>query len=261
MNARLVAVIAVALALVVVPVTAHTNHVSVDAQVSADGTVIVEGALVATDGFLVVHADDESISDVLGHTAISSDSGFVTDIRVRIAAERWAGWGARHVWVAFHRDDGDGQFEPGQDPIQESFGTPVASRIIVENGSTAYVTAEDFSPEETRTPTVHVRAATLPDDGHLVLRNGSADGRVVGHTSLPAGTARNVSVELDRSFFAAHERFTLAAVLYTDDGDGSFDEDDTPVRAGDSVVATTFRVKRTGNVTSTPTGTLFRHVA
>lgn len=165
------------------------------------------------------------------------------------------------MWVAFHRDDGDGQFEPGQDPIQESFGNPVASRIIVENGSTAYVTAEDFSPEETRTPTVHVRAATLPDDGHLVLRNGSADGRVVGHTSLSAGTARNVSVELDRSFFAAHERFTLAAVLYTDDGDGSFDEDDSPVQAGDSVVATTLRVKRTGNVTSTPTGTLFRYVA
>lgn len=92
MDARLVAATAVALALVAVPVTAHTNHVSVDAQVSADGTVIVEGALVATDGFLVVHAgDDESISDVLGHTAISSDSGFVTDIRVRIAAERWAG--------------------------------------------------------------------------------------------------------------------------------------------------------------------------
>lgn len=102
-----------------------------------------------------------------------------------------------------------------------------------------------------------VRAAALPDEGHVVLRADTDDGpgEFVGSSTVPAGTSRNVTVEVDEDHFRGQEgSFVLYATIYRDDGDGAFDEnDDDPFTAGSDTVSTRFGVEKTGGPTPTPT--------
>lgn len=253
--------VAVLVALVAGPVlvSAHVNDVRADPQVSTDGTVVLETVFIGTDGWVVLHAANGSgPGEPIGHAAVSSEGGLKEDVRVRITPEEWQSWsGNRTVWAVLHADDGDGQFEPGEDEVIEQFEEPAAHRFAVRRGdSPAYVTARGFAPQTTDDATVTVRAVALPEDGHVVVRNATGDGpgAVVGATALPAGTSRNVSVELDAAFFRAREgSFALWAVAYTDDGDGTFGENDAPVRVGSRLVQTRFGVEKTGGPTVTGT--------
>lgn len=257
--------VAVLVALVAGPVlvSAHVNDVRADPQVSADGTVVVETVFIGADGWVVLHAANGSgPGEPIGHAAVSSEGGLKEDVRVRISPEEWQTWsGNRTVWAVLHADDGDGQFEPGDDEVIEQFEEPAAHRFAVRRGdSPAYVTARGFAPETTDDATVTIRAVALPGDGHVVVRNATGDGpgEVVGATALPAGTSRNVSVELDDAFFRSREgSFALRAVAYTDDGDGTFDEGDAPIRVGERLVQTRFGVEKTDG--PTPTGTSDSH--
>jgi hypothetical protein len=69
----------------------------------------------------------------------------------------------------------------------------------------------------------------------------------VGVTQLDAGEHTNVSVGLDDAFFTsrpANATFSLWARVYVDDGDGTFDADDRPVRVGEEPVGTRFGVEK-----------------
>lgn len=245
MDARLAAGIAVASLLVAaVPAAAHVNHLEADPQASTDGTVVVETAFIAADGWVVVHrvTGNGSIGEPIGHAPIDGGSGNEVDFPVRIDGDVWTNWTTRQVWIVLHHDDGDGRFEPDADRVLRPFDDPAGARVTVARGETAYVTEAGFRPEETDDRTVRIRRVAMPADGTLVVRNGSADGRIVARTDLGAGTHRNVSVALDRAFFrTSGGTVTLHAGLLVGG---------EPVRAGNATVGTTFRI-----VKPTPTAT------
>lgn len=242
----------VVLAAVPAPVSAHVNHVEADPQVVDDGRVVAETAFIAVDGWVVLHADDGGEpGEPVGHTAISSEGGLKEDVPVPVSEDVWRDWsGTRTVWVTLHNDDGDGEFEPSEDELLSTFGEPAGTEITVRKaGRPARVLVASFAPQRTDDSIVTVRRVSLPSDGHLVVHNDTDDApaEVVGVTPLDAGTNRNVSVALDGAFFASQgSRLTLWGVAYTDDGDGTFDEDDAPVRAGDRLVGSQFGVQKSG---------------
>lgn len=246
-----VAVLAVALAAVPLPVAAHVNHVSADAQASPDGTLVAETAFIADDGYLVVHrSDGGDIGEPIGHVPLSQAGGLETDVTVTVDPEVWADWSTGEVWLVLHNSDGDGGFEPGEDPVLETFGQPAGEQITVAKGDRALVTTERFAPQRLNASytSVTVRNATLPTDGAVVVRNGTA-GQVLGRTDLAAGSHANVSVALSESFLQATERFGATAVLVDDSGE--------PLTVGEQQVATTFGVRyQSDGTAATPTPAL-----
>lgn len=249
------------LATVPLPTRAHGYEVHADPQLSVNGTVVSETVFVVTDAWLALYRDvtNGTPSGRLAVTRVRAGSGLRRDVAVRIPEEQWASFGPNEtIHLVLHRDDGDGEFEPRDDDnVLSSFGSPVTTAFVLRRADRqALVTAARFAPQEPDDGAVTVRRATLPADGHLVLRTVTDDGAgpVVGHAALDAGTHRNVSAPLNRSVSVRGEgsSLSLEAVLYRDgDGDGAFDADDDPVRAGESVVGTTFRVNRSGVVTPT----------
>lgn len=250
--------LAVALSSAAIPVAAHGNHLSADSQVSTDGTLVVESVLPVDEAWIVVRTDEDgSPGEVLGHVPVDADEGLRTDVAVDIEDEAWGNWsGTRPVWTVLHAEDGDGEFDPEDDEMLESFGEPAGDRIQVRKGDApAYVTAEEFSPQPSDDGTVVVRTAAVPGDGYVVVHDatGEGPGDVVGSTAVASGLHDTVAVDLDAAFFEAREgTVTLWAVLYTDDGSGRFDGADDPVRVGDDTVSTAFGVERTTQQSPTP---------
>lgn len=234
------------------------NYVSADAQASADGTVVVEGAFTEESGWAVVHERTaDGYGETLGATRLPRRNTFYTDIAVTIEEGAWRNWTSREVVVVLHGADGDGVFTE-DDPPLAGFGTVVQDQVVVERGPTAVVTGEDDFPQRTDAPQVTVRRATLPADGHLVVRNRTADGRVVGSRALEAGTHRNVTVAVNESFHeATGGSFAPHVGLHRGDGDGRFDGDEAAVEAGNDSVATRFNVESAqgGGVVTTPVPT------
>lgn len=242
-----VAVLAVVLALAGAtlfagPAGAHTNHVAADAQVVADGTVVVESVFAADDAWLAIRADDGGEPGaVLGARQVDGDAGFRTDVGVALA-DGWADGAPSTAWAVLHTTDGDGEFDPADDEPIESFGSLAGERFALEPGDRpGVVTAEQFSPQAARDGTVTVRRVSLPADGHLAIHaDDDGPGSVVGNRSLSAGTHRNVSVAVAPSALAGEDATALWAVVHTDDRDGALDDGDEPLRVGDGVVGTRF---------------------
>jgi len=234
------------------------NYVSADAQVTPDGTVLVEGAFVEESGWAVLHERTaDGYGEALGATRLPRRNAFYTDIAVTIEDDAWGNWTTRKVVVVLHGEDGDGEYTSADPPLG-GFGVVVTDRFVVEPGHRAVVTGEDDFPQRADGPSVTVRRATLPERGHLVVRNRTADGRVVGARTLGAGTHENVSVAVNDSFYAATEgSFAARVSLHRDDGDGQFDGDEPAVRAGNESVATRFSVEpeRAGGIVTTPVPT------
>lgn len=250
--------VVLALAGAALPVAAHGNHLSADSQVSADGTLIVESVLPIGEAWIVVRADDDgSPGEVLGYAPVDDEDGLRTDVPVDIDDEHWADWSdTRTVWIVLHDENGDGEFDPADDELSESFGEPAGDRLRVRKGDApAYVTAEEFSPQPSDDGTVVVRSAALPEDGYVVVHDAGDEGPgdVVGSTALASGIHDNVTVELDGEYFGNRDgTFTLWAVVYTDDGSSQFDDADGPVRVGEDSLATAFGVERTAQQSPTP---------
>lgn len=234
------------------------NYVSADPQVTPDGTVVVEGLFIEESGWVVVHERTaDGYGEALGATRLPRRNAFYTDISVSISNQTWRDWTTREVVVVLHGEDGDGEYT-SSDPPLGGFGAVVTDRLVVSKGDRALVTGEDDFPQRPDGPRVTVRRASLPADGHLVVRNRTADGRVVGSRALAAGTYENVSVAVNGSFHAGTEgSFAAHVSLYRDDGDGRFDGDERPVRTGNGTVATRFGVEpaRAGGVVTTPVQT------
>ena len=248
-RAALAALLALVLVASASPVAAHGNHVEVDSQHSADGTVVVEAVRPLTDGFVVLHraTDDGEIGDPVGHKKVDFDDGFQQNVPVEMDADAWADWPANgSLWVAFHTDrDDDGEFDPGVDERASAFGATTSQSVtLAKRDQPVNVVAERAQAQQTTSATATVDSAVLPEDGFLVLRTESGtDGRVVGTKALDAGAHADVSVDFDPSAFPENRSTVgLNAQLYTDDGDGEFSADDRLVRAGDSPVSTYFLV-------------------
>jgi hypothetical protein len=240
-------------AMVPIPVSAHINDVSADAQVSPDGVVVAESVFIAKDGWLAVFADANH-TEVLGYRRIESN-GFQKDVPVAIDEDHWAEFDAATVHVALLNDD-NGQFEPnGRDSVLTTFGRQASTAVPLRKGSKAVVTEEAFAPDWVNESTLTLRSVTLPETGHVVVRNAST-GDVLGSTALEAGRHESVNVSLDAAAaFDGNGNYRLRATLHGDDGDGEFTSSDPAVTANGTAVATRFRVRRSAAATGTPTGT------
>lgn len=250
---RRMLLLVVLLTVLVAPAAAHTNHVSADTQISADGTVVVEALFPADDAWIALHLDDDGDpGTVVGYRRITGGE-FHEDTTVEVENETWRNWtGSRRLHVVLHNPDGDGEFDPAADDAITSFGDVVGDELLLEKGSSARVTGESFGPEETTDSGVTVRSATLPEDGYLVVRNQSADGAVVGHTALEAGTHDSISVAIDEGFYRTRdEQFTVFATVVVDNGDGEFDADDTRLSVDDEPVGTLLGITKVAEETAT----------
>lgn len=261
MSASRAVLLLAALILLVAPVAAHGNYVSADPQASADGTVRVEFASVITDGFLVLHADDNgSFGPAVGNREF--EGNLASDYAIELDEGYWANQsGNLTLWVVLHRDDGDGTFEPGEDPVQTSASgdAPIAARFAVRKAASgpANVIAERDEPQATGRNAVTIEAVRLGTDGYVVIRadESGAPGRVVGSRAITAGEHGAVNVTIDEAFYERRpEEFALWAVVHRSDGDGAFNAStDRAVTVGDSTVMSRFWVERTDPIERTPT--------
>lgn len=237
------------------PVAAHRNYLAVDTQVTADGTIHIEGTFLVTTGYVVLHADDAGqIGDVIDHVKPEKNT-FYGGLSVAIDRPYWANvTGNTTVWAVLHHDaESDGEFHPSGDPPIGGHEEPShAVRVPIRRGDqSAYVLAEQNHAQKTNMSTVTVRQAHLPTEGYLVIR-ANEDGKpgdVVGHRSLSAGLHENVTVPIDEhAYHHRPEQFSLWAVVYQSDSDSTFDDSDTPVAVNGSLVTSQFYVERTGDL-------------
>lgn len=246
----LAGLLAVALAMAVGLVAAHGNHATANAQVSANGTVVVEQLFLSERGHLVLRADDDGQpGEVLGHRTL--DRGRYSGVRVGMDRSYWQTVsGNVTVWAVLHSDDGDGQFD-SDDELLYWFDQPAGDRIPVAKGdapASVVTTGAGSLSDDGLT----VDEATLARDGHLVVHesNGSL-GPALGSRPLPAGRHTDATVSANASGADA-----LLVAVHGDDGDGQFDPDaDQVVRAGGEPVASRYEPTAGGPVgITTPTG-------
>jgi len=237
----------------------HGDHVSVDAQAVSDGTVVVETVSAVGPSFVVLWTEtDGTRGEPVGHASVPAAS-FRTSVAVDVADEHWSGWaGNRTLRVVLHRDDGDGSFDPADDPSMASRNPAAEASVTLgrtDEGSDR-VLARVFGAQRLRDGALTVRRVDLSRSGYVVATSIEGD-RVVGTRALDAGTHRNVTVALNDSFLADQRRdFRVRLVAYRDDGDGSFDAGDRPVTVGGDRVATSLVVRRSVTTgTGTPTTT------
>ena len=236
---------------------AHGNHLTADAQLSDDGTVVVENLFLQQGGYLVLHADDDgSPGEVLGHRQLGS--GFRAGVPIAVDEQFWRETGeSTTIWATLHEDDGDGQFEPnGDDGIFRSFGGFAGTDFTVgkqEGGKTYVVAASAYGiRQETNGSTVTVKNVSLAESAYVVAHAVEQDyspGEAVGQTRLEAGVHENVTVELNESFYeSVDDQFRLYVLVHEDDGDGEFDpESDAPVTVGEEPVGSSFDLQKSGN--------------
>lgn len=226
--------------------TGHGNHIAAMPQV-VDGQVVVESFFMLREGWIVIHADDGGDpGEILGHTDASMGSHEA--VSVTVDDGKLPGDGTVTLWAVLHRDDGDGEFEPKEDPPLESFGSLAGTTFTARRGDGQVVVVAPGRDGQPTNGTVRIRQVSTQREGFVALHDverGSV-GEPVGHAALSPGSHRNVSVRLDEAYFESESnRFDLEAVVYVDDGDGEFEPDqDTPVAVGDERVSSRIAVRK-----------------
>jgi len=251
------------LAFAAVPTAGHAiNSATLDPQVSADGTVVVETAFLETDGWVVLRGPSGAF---VGHARVRQGSRVVTDVAVSVPADAWPAASEGALWIrpVTYAEDGDGEFDPDADRELVQFGGAPDPVPVARGEVPARVLAAGADPLDVGDGRLSVRRVALPADGHLVVRNATGggdrdgDGRVLGSRALDRGTHRNVTVALADP---PDGETSVSVVLHRDDGDGAFDGDEPPVEAGNRTVGTRVTVAPGGAsddaavVTATPAG-------
>ncbi len=227
----------------------HSNHLTVDAQMSANGTVVIENGFAAGETLMVIHADaGGEPGEAVGVAPFPRPGEFVSPLTVSLDAGTWSDLqGSGTYWAVLHNDaDNDGEYDPGSDDALTNFGSLAGDRFVLGKGdSPSYVVAQGFGAQESADGSVTVPRVALPEDGHLVVRTQGDDGpgAVVATKTLGAGVHEDVTVSLDPAFFNEQgERFALHAQAYT--GSGGSAGIGSPVTAGDATVGTKFFVSK-----------------
>lgn len=233
-------------------VGAHGNHVDANPQVVADDGLMIESTFVTQDAHLVVHRnDDGEPGEIIGSVSVAD--GFHKNVRIALDSPPA---GETTLWVVLHEDDGDGEFEPDEDPAMESFGSVAGTQVAVTPGDRAvYISAPSQTSQSVDDGSVRVERVAAPEDGHVVLRQieDGEPGAVVGSAPVSAGTNENVTVEMNDSFVADQRQyFGVVAQLTTDDGDGEYGGEPA-VTVGGEAVSTRLGLKKGGGSVSVNT--------
>ncbi len=221
----------------------HGNHVSTDPQVVANGTVMIESLFLIESGFLVIRADDDGQpGDPIGSVYV--ESGFSRSVTVDTDDGFWADRdGPVTLHAALHADDGDREFEFGEDDLLSSPATGRAvSAFRAERGRTpAYVSARTFSGQRIAEPRITVSRAALPADGSVVVHAATEEltvGERLGSRSLSAGRHDNVTVPIDAAYLESLPYDQPTRLWVT------VHADDEPVTAGGDPVRTLVSIRR-----------------
>lgn len=250
-------------------VNAHGWSVTVDSQTTSDGTVVVGSVTTLERSYVAIHVrEGGEPGRVVGHTAIGS--GEFSNLEVALDDSFWSGVSEPTDLVAvIHENDGDGTFEyPDGDQIFLNREQMVTSNFTVarsDNGSTRVVATHQSSNGN-----VTLDRVDLAQDGFVVLTHADEshhddsdheeDGEqseIVGVRYLTAGHHENVTVAVAPRYYNQQDnRLTLTATVYVDDGDGEFDhEQDSPVHAGETPIATHVDAEKISGSIPTPSPT------
>ena len=220
----------------------HGNHVSADAQVVADGEVLVESLFAIDGAYLVIRADDDGrLGEVIGTTRL--EGGYHRAVTVETDRSYWEGRdGPTTVHAALHNDDGDDEFDPETDTLLRSpaTGTAVATFTVQVGDRGAHVAAQQFDGQTVAEPRVTVGPVTMPDDGAVVVHAATEEltvGERLGERSLSAGRHDEVAVPLDEAYFESLGENGSARLWVTVTVDGE------AVTVGDDAVRTLFSME------------------
>lgn len=106
-------------------VLAETDH----AEEVNSSTVTVRRVELATDGYLVIRAnDDGNPGEIVGHTALSA--GTHHDVQIDFDEHFYSHQDERFsLWAVVHRSEGDGTFDPESDRAVTVNNTPVQTQF------------------------------------------------------------------------------------------------------------------------------------
>ncbi len=222
-------------------------------QFVSEGTVTIRTAVVAADGFVVIHSGDAgSFGPVLGYAPVTA--GINNDVVVQVSGEL-----TDVLWPMLHLDTGTagtyefGTVEGADGPVV--VGGKVAAFPIwtvphVRTNDQIVVRGDGM--EANMTPSIRVLSALLAEPGFVVIHKADGDsfGGVAGVSDpLPAGLSTNLDIALD----AAEVTPVLWPMAHVDTGEvgvyefGTVEGADGPVVNGDQVV--TFPVKAAPSLT------------
>ena len=222
-----------------------TPSLSVSDQMSNDFAVTIEEAVLAEDGFIVVHAVNPDGSLVLTPELgkLYLEAGTHTDVSVpldpdQLIANEYEVGTARAVAPMLHIDDGDQQYEfpGGPDTPVSVDDSVVVTTLSYTQGPALHTFAQTLA-----NGTIRVDAVAAAQDGFVVVhaldRNGDAViSPPLGLAQVEAGFTRFLSVELDADLLAEYGYDegpkAIVPMLHIDDGNGTYefpDGPDTPV--------------------------------
>jgi hypothetical protein len=190
------ATLLIALLALIVPVAAQdmmqTPSVSVQDQVSTDGTVTIDAAFSAGPGWVVIHADngEGAPGPVIGFRGLNTGDNVNIAVEIDVAAA------TPTLFAMLHSDTGVvGEYEFGS--VEGADGPVAVDGNVVTPSFTAEIARvhDQFVDMNSITATSVVTA----EDGWLVVHadGGGRPGPVIGQTFVEAGTNLNVSVDLD----------------------------------------------------------------
>jgi LPXTG-motif cell wall-anchored protein len=231
------------------------------ASLKDETTLVIPAAVIAVDGWIVVHdsdADGNIVAPAIISEPVALSAGSHEAIEITLTDAKADG---DKVFPMLHIDAGViGTYEfPGADtPVRNGEDTVVVPLTLA---------AAEAETEETSTPdadssitvsemadlagtTVMVPSATIAQDGWIVIHDSDADGNIVAPAiisepvALKAGTTTDIAITLTNDI--TDEGHKVFAMLHIDAGvvgTYEFPGADAPVTNGEDVVVVPFQLK------------------
>jgi hypothetical protein len=218
------------------PQPKETASMTVNDQTTSQNMVEVELADVPSDGWIVIHKDDNGSPVV---PDIVSEPKFIQEgenMKVKVAFnDETTLMDGEKVWVMLHEDTGmpqqyefDGQ--SGEDAPFTKDGNPVMSQITIESASIM------VSNQAATNNMVTIDRVVAAQDGWLVVHNDDGTGNIVlpdiiGKTMVQKGVNTDVQIQLDQNVMlqSGQKLFPMLHLdngqigVYEFDGSGEFD--------------------------------------
>lgn len=255
-----------ALALLIATITtvsAQTEASSITvegASLKDETTLVIPAAVIAVDGWIVVHdsdADGNIVAPAIISEPVALSAGSHEAIEITLTDAKADG---DKVFPMLHIDAGViGTYEfPGADtPVKNGEDTVVVPLTLaaaeVEAEESAPVTESSITVTEMADlsgKTVMVPSATIAQDGWIVIHDSDADGNIVAPAiisepvAIKAGTTDDIAITLTNDITDdGHKVFVMLHVDAGVVGTYEFPGADAPVKNGEATVVVPFQLK------------------